>query len=231
MPHVEIAAPARLKADLPKIERFSERAALAARINELSGTAKWVSLHIGADFTVATDPARLSMSMGGDLLSPGLTDEEALEAAMPLIEANCPVALCDLKSLAIDIRRVKGEITDVMLAAYALNPQRPAFDAQALCAQEGIEGFDAHPATALRRLAEYQARQMAETGVTRVYREIELPLAYVLRGMEREGMLVDADVLRGLGEDFKVHITALVEDVSMAHLHGDDFITLFHQYQ
>ena len=32
MPHVEAAAPARPSADLPKIERFAERSALAARI-------------------------------------------------------------------------------------------------------------------------------------------------------------------------------------------------------
>ncbi len=214
MPHVEIAAPARPRADLPKIERFSERAALAARINELSGTAKWVSLHIGADFTVATDAARLSMPMGGDLLSPGLTDEEALEAAMPLIEANCPVALCDLKSLAIDIRRVKGEITDVMLAAYALNPQRPGFDAESLCQQEGIEGYAEHPAMAIHDLALAQKKQLAENGLNDIYEKIELPLAYVLRDMEKEGFLVDADALRALGVEFKAQIARLVDEIA-----------------
>ena len=226
VPEAELAAhaPTAAQADLPPIERFAERGALAKRILELAGSAKWMSLHIGQDFTIATDSARLSMPMGGDLLSPGLTDAEALEAAMPLIEANCPKALCDLKSLPIDLGRVKGEITDVMLAAYALNPQRPGFDAASLCQQEGVEGFDAHPASAIRALAIMQREQMAQNALTDIYEKIELPLAYVLRGMEREGFLVDADALRALGVDFKAQIARLTDEI--AEMAGGERINL-----
>jgi len=199
---------------LPGIERFASLEDFARRVGALAAGARWAAFHLGADFTVATDAARLSLPMGGDLLSPGVTDEEAWTAALPLLEADCPVALCDLKSVPLDIRRVKGDITDVMLAAYALNPQRPAFDAEALCAQEGIEGFQNHPATAVRRLALVQAGQLAENGLERVYREIELPLAYVLKGMETEGFLVDADVLRALGDDFRGHIQRLTDEIA-----------------
>ena len=226
VPEAELAAhaPTAAQADLPPIERFAERGALAKRILELAGSAKWMSLHIGQDFTIATDSARLSMPMGGDLLSPGLTDAEALEAAMPLIEANCPKALCDLKSLPIDLGRVKGEITDVMLAAYALNPQRPGFDAASLCQQEGVEGYDAHPASAIRALAIMQREQMAQNALTDIYEKIELPLAYVLRGMEREGFLVDADALRALGVDFKAQIARLTDEI--AEMAGGERINL-----
>ncbi len=210
---VEPAAPAEAEA-LPEIERFAERDALAARIMQLSGTAKWASVHMGAEFTVATDAARLAMAMGGDLLSPGVTDAEAWSAVMPLLEADCPVVLCDMKSAPVDIRRIRGDITDVMLAAYALNPQRPGFDARSLCEQEGVEGYDRHPATAIRRLALAQAEQLRENDLERVYRDIELPLCYVLRGMEDEGFLVDADVLRGLGVEFKKHIQRLTDEIA-----------------
>ncbi len=226
VPEAELAAhaPAAAQEDLPAVERFAERGALAKRILELAGSARWASLHIGMDFTIATDAARLSMPMGGDLLSPGLTDEEALEAAMPLIEADCPKALCDLKSLPIDLERVRGEITDVMLAAYALNPQRPGFDAASLCQQEGIEGFDAHPATAIRALALMQREQLAQNGLMDIYEKIELPLAYVLRGMEREGFLVDADALRALGVDFRAQIARLTDEI--AEMAGGERINL-----
>ncbi len=217
-------APAAAQMDLPPVETFAERGALAKRILELAGSAKWMSLHIGQNFTIATDAARLSMPMGGDLLSPGLTDAEALEAAMPLIEADCPKALCDLKSLPIDLGRVKGEITDVMLAAYALNPQRPGFDAASLCQQEGVEGFDAHPASAIRVLAQMQREQLLQNALTDIYEKIELPLAYVLRGMEREGFLVDADALRALGVDFKAQIARLTDEI--AEMAGGERINL-----
>ena len=215
-PHFEASAPVRAAEEeaLPPIERFTEPGALAARILELAKGARWVSLHLGTEFTLATDAARLSMPMGGDLLSPGITDAEALDAAMPLLEGDCPVSLWNLKALPIDIRRVKGEITDVMLAAYALNPQRPGFDAEALCEAEGLEGFARHPATALRRLALLQEKQLQENDLEAVYRDIELPLAYVLRDMEDEGFLVDADALRALGVDFKRHIQRLTEEIA-----------------
>ena len=223
-PHLEAALPADAPEDLPKIEPFAEREAFAARILELSGSAKWAALHIGADFTVATDAARLAMPMGGDLISAGLTDAEALACAMPLLERDCPKVVCDLKALAVDLDRVRGEITDVMLAAYALTPQRPGFDGESLCQQAGIEGFAKHPATALRRLARIQQEQLRENGLERIYREIELPLAYVLRDMEREGFLVDADALRALGVKFKAQIARLTDEI--AEMAGGERINL-----
>ena len=213
-PQADAAAPEAEK--LPAIETFQEREALEKRIVELAGQAKWASFHLGQALTVATDAARLAMPLGGDLLSAGISDEEALASVLPLLRADCPKIVHDLKSLPMDIDVIAGDITDVMLAAYAVNPQRPGFDSESLCIQEGIDGFQAHPATALRRLAEALDRQMRDTQVDRVYREIELPLAYVLRDMEREGMLVDADVLRGLGDDFRVHIARLVDEIAQA---------------
>lgn len=207
------AAPAESEA-LPPIEAFAARDALAERIMALAGTAKWAAIHLGERFTVATDAARLTMAMGGDLLSPGVTDEEAWQAALPLLEADCPVALWDIKSLPIDLRRIRGDITDVMLAAYALNPQRPGFDAESLCAQECIEGFRDHPATAVRRLALAQWEQLRENGLEKIYSDIELPLAYVLKGMQDEGFLVDADVLRDLGVTFRAQIQRLTDEIA-----------------
>jgi len=207
------AAPDKSEA-LPDIETFGAREDLAGRIMELAGTAKWAAFHLGDRFTVATDEARLSMVMGGDLLSPGITDEEAWAAALPLLEADCPVALWDLKSLPIDLERIKGDITDVMLAAYALNPQRPGFDAESLCAQECVEGWQDHPATAVRRLAVAQREQLRENDLEQIYSRIELPLAYVLRRMQDEGFLVDADVLGDLGVTFRAQIQRLTDEIA-----------------
>ena len=199
---------------LPKIEKFMEREPLSRRIAELAQTAKWAALNVGTALTIATDAARLELPLGGDLLSAGITPEEALEAALPLLNSECPKALHDIKSLPIALEAIRGDIIDVMLAAYALNPQRPGFDAEALCSEEGIDGYAEHPATAVHKLAELQKEQMAETGVEQVYREIELPLAYVLRDMESEGMLVDAEVLQSLGADFKKQIAALTDEIA-----------------
>ncbi|MCI5660740.1 MAG: DNA polymerase I, partial [Clostridia bacterium] len=106
-----------------------------------------------------------------------------------------------------------GQIADVMLAAYALNPQRESFSAEALCQAEGIENFAAHPAQAIHELSEIQARQLKETGLGRIYSEIELPLSNVLRDMERAGFLVDADALEALGKMFRKRIGELTDEI------------------
>ena len=203
----------RAQADLPDVEEFADVEALSARCRALAKTAKWAALFIGADFTVATDSARLRIGLGGDLLSAGVTEEEAMRAALPLLNAACEKALYDVKSLPVELDELHGEITDVMLAAYALNPQRPSFAAEALCEAEGVTGFAQHPAWAIHELGAVEQKQMRETGLESIYQEIELPLARVLRSMEREGFLVDAEALEALGRKFRARIAELTAEI------------------
>ena len=203
-----------VRQDLPEIELLSDAAALKARCESLAKRAKWVSIHVGVDFTLATDAARLCMRLGGDLLSMGVSEEECMQAAMPLLQSDCETIIHDLKSLPVNPDAISGEIIDVMLAAYALNPQRPSFNVDALCEAEGVEGFNLHPATALYELAQMQKAQMKENNLEAIYRDVELPLARVLRDMEREGFLVDAAALEELGRNFRTRIAELVDEIA-----------------
>ena len=208
------AAPRAAREKLPKIERMESLEQTAARVAELAGDAKWAAAYLESELTVATDKARLSLPAAGDLLSPGVTAEEAARALVPLLTADCPKFLYNVKALSPDFDALRGEITDVMLAAYALNPQRESFAAGALCAEEGIESFGEHPARALYELGVRQRAQLKQNDLERVYAEIELPLARVLGDMEREGFLVDADALRALGEEFRAHIALLTDEIA-----------------
>lgn len=203
-----------VRQDLPEIELLSDAAALKDRCESLAKRAKWVSIHVGVDFTLATDAARLCMRLGGDLLSMGVSEEECMQAAMPLLQSDCETIIHDLKSLPVNPDAISGEIIDVMLAAYALNPQRPSFNVDALCEAEGVEGFNLHPATALYELAQMQKAQMKENNLEAIYRDVELPLARVLRDMEREGFLVDAAALEELGRNFRARIAELVDEIA-----------------
>ena len=207
------AAPRAAREKLPKIERMESLEQTAARVAELVGDAKWAAAYLESELTVATDRARMSLPAAGDLLSPGVTAEEAARALAPLLTADCPKFLYNVKALSPDFDALRGEITDVMLAAYALNPQRESFAAGALCTEEGIESFGEHPARALYELGVRQRAQLKENDLERVYAEIELPLARVLGDMEREGFLVDADALRALGEEFRAHIALLTDEI------------------
>ena len=202
---------AREKVALPAIERLDSIEAFSARVKEMAKTAQWASAYYGIELTAATESARLSLPIGGDLFSAGVTEDEAEQALLPLLEADCPKSLYNVKTMRTESMR--GEIADVMLAAYALNPQRESFSAEALCQAEGIEDFAAHPAQAIHELSEIQARQLKETGLERIYSEIELPLSNVLRDMERAGFLVDADALETLGKMFRKRIGELTDEI------------------
>ena len=202
---------AREKVALPAIERLDSIEAFSARVKEMAKTAQWASAYYGIELTAATESARLSLPIGGDLFSAGVTEDEAEQALLPLLEADCPKSLYNVKTMRTE--SMCGQIADVMLAAYALNPQRESFSAEALCQAEGIEDFAAHPAQAIHELSEIQARQLKETGLERIYSEIELPLSNVLRDMERAGFLVDADALETLGKTFRKRIGELTDEI------------------
>ena len=212
--HEQPEAPAVLSEDLPPVERVDTPQALRARCEALAKGAKWMSFYVGASLTLATDAARLELPMGGDLLNPGVTEEEAVGALSPLLGSDCPKALYNLKDMPFDPTRCRGRIHDVMLSAYVINPQQPSFEAEALCQAAQIPGFAAHPATALKALADVQQARMREDGSGKIYDEIELPLAHVLRDMEREGFLVDAGALEKLGVTFRAEIARLTDEIA-----------------
>ena len=163
---------------------------------------------MGAAFSAATDAARLRMPLGGDLIDPGVSAAEALEAARPLLAAKAPKALYDVKALGALLPETAGDAFDAMLAAYVLDPQRPSFDLQASAKAPARPGT--RPARAsLWPLRLWQEERLAADELTAVYRDIERPLADVLYAMEREGFLIDADVLEALGRDFRARAAEL----------------------
>ena len=216
-------APAAENAPAPDgdVETPSDAAALAARLAGLAATAKRAALHVGAAFSAATDAARLRMPLGGDLIDPGVSAAEALEAARPLLASQAPKALYDVKALGALLSEAEGDAFDTMLAAYVLDPQRPSYDLQALCESAGTPWDAACPAASLWPLRAWQEEKLASDELTAIYRDIERPLAGVLYAMEREGFLIDADALEALGRDFRAHAAEL--EAQIYALAGETF--------
>ena len=216
-------APAAETAPAPDgdVETPPDAAALAARLAELAATANHVALHVGAAFSAATDAARLRMPLGGDLIDPGISAAEALEAARPLLTSQAPKALYDVKALGALLPETAGDAFDAMLAAYVLDPQRPSYDLQALCESAGTPWDAACPAASLWPLRAWQEEKLASDELTAIYRDIERPLAGVLYAMEREGFLIDADALEALGRDFRARAAEL--EAQIYALAGETF--------
>ena len=204
--------PARAQLPKVKVEALGDLASLRARC---AGEEKieWAAVYLGTELSLATTAWCASVSLGGDLLSAGITDEEAMEAAFPLLKRAAQAEVWNIKTLNCDIDSLRENAFDVMLAAYVLNPQRRSFDAEALCEDASIPDFGRCPALALHRLAQQQRAELAQKDLSRVFYELEMPLAYVLREMEMQGFRVDADVLREMGVKFDAEIARLSAEI------------------
>ncbi len=190
------------------VEVFEDLSAFAGRCQALVKSDKWAAFDAGSAFTLATDSHNLALALGGgDLLTPGVSKEDALLAADPLIQAKMPKYTCGLTLPGAD---------DVALMAYCVSAQRKAFTTESLALDAGMDAmWKAHPASILKPLADGYAAKLADDGMTGVYRDIELPLSHVLREMEQEGFLVDGGVLRDLSTSFRAMIESLTEEIHL----------------
>jgi DNA polymerase I len=102
----------------------------------------------------------------------------------------------DAKALRVDA------VDDTLLAAYLIEPGRATYDLDDLAAEYGVEIIPAPEAeeetAALIRAAALPLRlidpllvRLDEREVTKLYREVELPLTRVLADMERAGVKID----------------------------------------
>ena len=190
----------------PKITLLSDIGELQQACSRLADTAEWTAIAIDECFHLSTDTENLKLALGGgDLLTPGVTERDALSAAAPLLKNGRPAYACGLTL-------EDGE--DVALMAYCVNPQRRAFTAAALCEDENLGDIcRACPSLGVRALYTALEKKLAEAEMTHVYREIELPLSHVLRDMEKEGFLVDEHALRELGNSFRGRIAELTSEI------------------
>ena len=178
-----------------------------------------IAICFGASISLATDQGACAvMGLGGDLLTPGPSEEEALIAIRPILEGGAQIVCHSTKALRAQMERIgiPGRCNacdhDLMLGAYVLDAQRRSYDVDALVCEEPCYDEDA-PAAAMICLAQRQRELLQQDGLWRVYEEIELPLAKALYGMECRGFCVDREELRRLGVEYQHHISQLTQDI------------------
>ena len=202
------AAPENPPEQPAEVTSFDSLETFAAACRAREKTAAWVSVAAEDErISLSTDQGSFSLTLaGGDLLTPGITRSEGLQAAMGLLEMEIPKYSCGIT--------LPGNGDDVALMAYCVNPQRRSFAVASLAQDEGLESLCAQcPALAVKALYGLYEKKLAETEMTAVYEEIEKPLSHVLRSMEREGVLIDAEALRTLGDSFREHIARLTGEI------------------
>jgi DNA polymerase-1 len=110
-----------------------------------------------------------------------------------------------LKSLGLPL---EGSVFDTMLAAYCLDPNNTGAGPQGKDWKERLGQRHS------RSLGHEELRaRLRETGVLKLFEEIEMPLSAVLCDMEEAGIAVDEPYLRGLSIEFERDIAALKKKI------------------
>ncbi|HEX8854036.1 MAG TPA: DNA polymerase I [Thermoleophilaceae bacterium] len=158
-----------------------------------------------------------------------LVGEAETLGALMLAWGPRPVVAHDWKSIAsseapCDMPPLEH---DTMVAAYLIDPARRKYPLDELADDESIsanvEGADGLAANAVitRALAERQLAAIEEQGLTKLLREVELPLVRVLVNMEHTGVMLDTRRLAQIGETFEARIAALEREIW--DLAGEEF--------
>ncbi|HFC98529.1 MAG TPA: DNA polymerase I [Thermosulfurimonas dismutans] len=131
--------------------------------------------------------------------------------------------LYDLKALAHllgEAPSLQGEIFEVKLAAWLLDPTRKSYLLEELTqeylgarlpAPEEEKGVGAW-ALALAQLYPLLREEISRAGMERLLLEVETPLALVLFRMERVGVRVDREYLRRLARELRERLKELEEE-------------------
>jgi len=172
------------------------------------------------DVAEAVDRQAIAFSAGvcaeaGTALRLPLTPElRALleDPAVPKRVHDWKLALHVLSAQGITLR---GVADDTMLLSYALNPTHSTQSLADVAARHSQPAPSTLPAAAaaIQALAPALCAEVEKTGVTRVYRDIDLPLAPVLFGMEQAGVRIDTGVLAGLSTRFAAELERVGERI------------------
>lgn len=169
-----------------------------------------------------------------------VTEEYLLNQVKNLFQKELLVGTPDIKSLRkkVDITCRKG-IFDLTIAAYLLNPLKSEYSyddvakeylGEQFPSREEIFGSGKHIDLSMEeqeKVAQYGAYQayvsfaaqkpmtkaLEEMGMRELFEEIEMPLAFTLDDMEKEGILVRAQELKDYGEKLQIRIQELEEKI------------------
>ena len=180
--------------------------ALSAWLNALTEKAFPIALHMGdINMSIAAQDGQCCViSLGGDLLMPGLDPIEVLTLLAPVIGAH-PCIIHDGKKLWHTLRKANLPLPekfdwDTMLGAYLINPQEKSYTYAALKADLPED------ARGVASLAAWQKRKIEADQMMHLMMEVEMPLSRVLYGMEASGFTVDTAFLRSLGDRYIAQI-------------------------
>ncbi|MGI6149239.1 MAG: DNA polymerase I [Limnochordia bacterium] len=172
------------------------------------------------------DHRRLALAVGERVwICEGLDKKPELRAVMRKAVQQAPCVRCtSVKELLHLLDAVHDPVPvqfDLQLAAYLndssgrqdVRALAAAFDLGSVSGEPGSKEYLAASALLLGELHNRLESSLKAADLWSLYRDLELPLAYLLAAMEHTGILVDRGKLERLGEELDRHSTQIAEQI------------------
>ncbi len=185
---------------------LTDEKAIAEAAAALGGL-EWAALyHSESEITLLTPSmALLRMPILRDLMGLGLYEDQIYAALSPVL-MSVPLIVHGAKALFHLLSRFHLPIPaikhDTMIAAYLLHTAQKEYDLLHSLSAEKMKKAEVYTAHDVYALMLRQTVRIEKRGLTALLTDMEQPLTRVLFSMEREGFLVDGEVLESLGEWF-----------------------------
>ncbi len=111
------------------------------------------------------------------------------------------------------IEDVANEHLALSMAGYGERFGKKSMEATALEEEENFVSYGCYAAYTVWKARGVLWRKLADSGMDRLYRDIEMPLSYVLYDMEREGIRAEAGELKRYGEALEGRISELEKSI------------------
>ena len=179
-------------------------------------------------FTHSSGYGRISVAYGPEQVvtipcSMELKMDTLLEKLSDLSGKVRVFSMCGLKEYLKYLPGIKEEnCFDGIIAAYLLNPLKSDYDHRDVAREqmdllidEKLEAKDKSCYEAYTSWAAYPRlmERLKETGMERLFAEIEMPLVFTLREMEAAGVKVEAEALKVYGEQLGERIVDLEREI------------------
>ncbi|MEW6041295.1 MAG: DNA polymerase I [Elusimicrobiota bacterium] len=151
-----------------------------------------------------------------------LEDVKSLDIIKVLLEnEGLTKFVFDLKSIYLFLNgkniTLKGELFDLMLASYCLNPTRKSHSLRNLSIEyiyEDVELSDnCKVAEVILRLAKIMILNLKKNKLEKLFQQVEIPLVRILSEMELKGVKIDVDYLTELSRQFGDRIEKIKKEI------------------
>lgn len=215
---VSAAAPAATVA----AETIEEPAALGERLAALRAGGRPALFACGPDGPASTTPASdvLVCGDGPPVRIPLARDAVRTVVAKALGDPTLECVVHDWKRTILRLEAagvaIAAHAFDIMIASYLVDASAAHTLRELAADRLGAalaEGDAPAAASVLRPLAAQIEPRLREMGLERLFDTVEMPLARVLAGMERRGILLDTVRLGAMSHEFNARLDALMKEI------------------